>query len=136
MPVRFTDYWYRYLYNFCNTNFRILLQDYLQSCLDQIEEMVNATMNDRNISCNTQPCSNSSVASSSTSSKAAERSASTSSPSAMDKMQEHGKAGTPTDVRDIHFWLKANSTKQFYLRGQTEEYDEPSKMRERDPCKH
>lgn len=78
-------------------------RDYLQSCLDQIEEMVNATMNDRNISCNTQPCSNSSVASSSTSSKAAERSASTSSPSAMDKMQEHGKAGTPTDVRDIHF---------------------------------
>uniref|UniRef100_A0A1B6EAC8 Cyclin N-terminal domain-containing protein n=1 Tax=Clastoptera arizonana TaxID=38151 RepID=A0A1B6EAC8_9HEMI len=69
--------------------------DYLQSCLKQIEEMVTATVNSSHnpILTSSPPQAQSSVTSTMTSSEPSE------------KLVEldHNKAGTPTDVRDIHF---------------------------------
>ncbi|XP_046394508.1 G1/S-specific cyclin-D2-like [Ischnura elegans] len=65
--------------------------DYLRSCLEQIEEMVTETINSRNISIQGANGSSSMQTHSSDPNNAS------------GKVAEHEKAGTPTDVRDIHF---------------------------------
>ncbi|XP_067012388.1 G1/S-specific cyclin-D2 [Anabrus simplex] len=73
-------------------------RDYLQGCLDQIEEMVASTMQSRS---STSPSSGNGNSGNTThGGRASEHSTASGAP---DKLHEHGKAGTPTDVRDIHF---------------------------------
>ncbi|KAJ9596981.1 hypothetical protein L9F63_012011, partial [Diploptera punctata] len=76
--------------------------DYLQSCLHQIEQMVTASLNSDHVT-----CSESSENDLSSNSASAVNSRSNVDHSSLhggtEKIVEHGKAGTPTDVRDIHF---------------------------------
>ncbi|RZF41281.1 hypothetical protein LSTR_LSTR017220, partial [Laodelphax striatellus] len=68
--------------------------DILHSCLDQIEEMIVSEMREANAA---QPAS-------SAAGQAAASSAAQSKPDPpSDKTIEHSQAGTPTDVRDVHF---------------------------------
>lgn len=61
----------------------LICQDYLQTCLTQIEEMVSSALK------------TSSKIPSGDRSKVDETEKQT---------EQHNKAGTPTDIRDIHFW--------------------------------
>lgn len=65
-----------------------LFQDYLQSCLSQIEEMVTSTIN----TTSRTPSEASGGGERSVTIEQSEK-----------QTEQHGKAGTPTDVRDIHF---------------------------------
>lgn len=78
--------------------------DYLQSCLEKIEEMVSATMNSQGIvtNCESSGNGNSQNANNSPGPSTRQPEHPVGS-SGGDKMLEHGKAGTPTDVRDVHF---------------------------------
>ncbi|XP_069679168.1 G1/S-specific cyclin-D2-like [Periplaneta americana] len=76
-------------------------RDYLQGCLHQIEDMVTATMNSREVNCNGTSGNSTSGNTSLNSRSNLDHSSPLSGTS--DKMTEHGKAGTPTDVRDVHF---------------------------------
>ncbi|XP_046993551.1 G1/S-specific cyclin-D2-like [Schistocerca americana] len=77
-------------------------RDYLQVCLDQIEGMLSAVapVSDAAGACGVTTSGSNPATSNRPSADHA--TASSSSPSA-DKMHEAGKAGTPTDVWDIHF---------------------------------
>lgn len=72
------------------TRITAIEQDYLQGCLEQIEEMVS------------QVRSNSHQVINSNNSGAPQRPLGDQNTS-QDKIMEHEKAGTPTDVRDVHF---------------------------------
>nr|ATL75340.1 cyclin D-like protein [Diachasma muliebre] len=74
------------------TRITAIEQDYLQGCFEQIEEMVaqarntnhqSSTTNTMGMSAPTRPLGEQNTS--------------------QDKMMEHEKAGTPTDVRDVHF---------------------------------
>lgn len=73
-------------------SFFFLFQEYLQSCLNQIEEMVREAMSNSSGSGNSRTLeeSNNSPANSSNHFSS-------------DKLGDHNKAETPTDVRDVHF---------------------------------
>lgn len=75
--------------------FSHVFQDYLQSCLNQIEEMVASAFNSRGVAASAVELQTTN----STNSSASGRQEQT------DKLVDldHNKAGTPTDVRDIHF---------------------------------
>ncbi|XP_071453013.1 G1/S-specific cyclin-D2 [Hetaerina americana] len=66
--------------------------DYLRGCLDQIEEMVTETISNRGNGASQGMSGSNSMQSQSSDPN-----------SAAGKVAEHEKAGTPTDVRDIHF---------------------------------
>lgn len=93
-------------------------QDYLHGCLMQIEDMVTATINTRANTSSSQtgmapsnPAVTTSVnnANNNTSNVTSRQGNTTSDliqnsvSVASDKVLEHEKAGTPTDVRDVHF---------------------------------
>ncbi|XP_023701650.1 G1/S-specific cyclin-D2 [Cryptotermes secundus] len=74
-------------------------REYLQGCLHLLEDMVTATVNSRDVDCNGGSQGNgcTTVNSRSTLDHSSPLSGGT------EKIAEYGKAGTPTDVRDIHF---------------------------------
>lgn len=76
----------------------------------QIEDMVTATINAR---VQPQAVSVQKEVGSGTSRSGAQTqeivSASTMTQVASDKVMEHEKAGTPTDVRDVHFWRRSKN---------------------------
>jgi hypothetical protein len=82
-----------------NLIYYIFFQEYLQGCLHLLEDMVTATVNSREVDCNGGSQGNgcTSVNSRSTLDHSSPLSGGT------EKIAEYGKAGTPTDVRDIHF---------------------------------
>lgn len=84
-----------------NLIYNIFFQEYLQGCLHLLEDMVTATVNSQDVNCNGGLQGNgcTSVNSRSTLDHSSTLSGGT------EKIAEYGKAGTPTDVRDIHFWL-------------------------------
>ncbi|GFG34527.1 hypothetical protein Cfor_11889 [Coptotermes formosanus] len=79
-------------------------REYLQGCLHQLEDMVTATINSREVSCGGGSPENGGNAANGSGSINSRSSLDHSSMSGgVDKIAEYGKAGTPTDVRDIHF---------------------------------
>lgn len=90
-------------------------QEYLHDCLQQIEDMVTATINARagqspstsspsGVSSPGSAPSNVGVTRQNTASQTTDMLPSSgTNVAASDKIQEHEKAGTPTDVRDVHF---------------------------------
>lgn len=74
-----------------------LFQDYLQGCLEQIEEMVQA-----HVGAEVAAGSGHQVTSTSGGPSAPQRPLGDQNTS-QEKILEHEKAGTPTDVRDVHF---------------------------------
>lgn len=74
------------------------LQDYLHGCLEQIEEMISqaAHVNTDNPG-NGHPTMSTGVTS------APQRPLGDQNNTSQEKILEHEKAGTPTDVRDVHF---------------------------------
>lgn len=74
-----------------------LLQDYLQGCLEQIEEMVQA-----HVGAEVTAGSGHQVTSTGGGPSAPQRPLGDQNTS-QEKILEHEKAGTPTDVRDVHF---------------------------------
>lgn len=85
-------------FNYCINNKQIVpFQDYLQGCLEQIEEMVSqAHMGNDGAGGNGHQVTGTSV------SNAPQRPMGDEITS-QEKILEHEKAGTPTDVRDVHF---------------------------------
>lgn len=84
-------------------------QDYLHGCLMQIEDMVTATINAR-VQSQAAPVQTKEVSSGSARSGTQSQEivpAGAISSAASDKVMEHEKAGTPTDVRDVHFWRRS-----------------------------
>jgi hypothetical protein len=82
-----------------------LFQDYLQGCLHQLEDIVTATIHSPEVSCNGGSSGNGGNAANSSTSVNSRSNLDHSSPlsGGTEKIAEHGKAGTPTDVRDVHF---------------------------------
>jgi cyclin D2 len=77
-------------------------QDYLHGCLMQIEDMVTATINAR--AQTTTPAKEmTSTTPQTTTRNTSEMTQQIVPQSASEKVLEHEKAGTPTDVRDVHF---------------------------------
>ncbi|KAK0182974.1 hypothetical protein PV327_001053 [Microctonus hyperodae] len=74
------------------TRITAIEQDYLQGCYEQIEEMVSQAR-----SSNHQMSTNASDGTIAPTSLLGDQNTS------QDKIMEHEKAGTPTDVRDVHF---------------------------------
>ncbi|GLV35728.1 Cyclin D [Carabus blaptoides fortunei] len=74
-------------------------QDYLHGCLMQIEDMVTATINTRANTSASQTGMATNNPAGNTTSDLIQNSVSV----ASEKVLEHEKAGTPTDVRDVHF---------------------------------
>jgi len=80
-------------------------QEYLQGCLHRLEDMVTATINSREVSCSGGSSENGGNVANGSGSVNSRSSLdhSSSMSGEIDKIAEYGKAGTPTDVRDIHF---------------------------------
>lgn len=78
-----------------------MLQEYLHGCLMQIEDMVTATINAR--AQTTTPAKEMNSSTPQSTRMSSEMSQQIVPQSASEKVLEHEKAGTPTDVRDIHF---------------------------------
>lgn len=72
----------------------LFLQDYLQGCLEQIEEMVSQAVGADGAGGNGHQMTGSSGASQRPLGDEI---------TSQEKILEHEKAGTPTDVRDVHF---------------------------------
>lgn len=73
-----------------------LFQDYLQGCLEQIEEMVQAHVG-------AEVAAGSGHQVTSTGGPSAPQRPLGDQNTSQEKILEHEKAGTPTDVRDVHF---------------------------------
>ena len=83
--------------------FPLSSQDYLQSCLHQIEEMVTASLNSNHSKCSGDSSKNDLSANGATGVNSRSNLDHSSLHGGSEKIVEHEKAGTPTDVRDIHF---------------------------------
>ncbi|PSN48878.1 hypothetical protein C0J52_09664 [Blattella germanica] len=81
------------------TTLSIYFQDYLQGCLHQIEQMVAASLNSQHGDSSESDMSGAGASSMNSRSNLEHSSLH----GGNEKVIEHGKAGTPTDVRDIHF---------------------------------
>ncbi|CAD1480765.1 unnamed protein product, partial [Heterotrigona itama] len=78
------------------TRITAIEQDYLQGCLEQIEEMVSQAVKADSIGGNSRQVTGSSFPGVSQRPLGDEI-------TSQEKILEHEKAGTPTDVRDVHF---------------------------------
>nr|CAD7199994.1 unnamed protein product [Timema douglasi] len=74
-------------------------KDFLQSCLQKIEDMVTRTMSSRSGE-GGEGCTSSGNGGGSSGTNSRNN---LDHAAANEKVMEHGKAGTPTDVRDVHF---------------------------------
>nr|CAD7256979.1 unnamed protein product [Timema shepardi] len=74
-------------------------KDFLQSCLQKIEDMVTRTMSSRSGE-GGEGCTSSGNGGGSSGTNSRNN---LDQAAANEKVMEHGKAGTPTDVRDVHF---------------------------------
>lgn len=80
------------------TGITTIEQDYLHGCLEQIEEMISQAAHVSEV-----PGSGSAFQTSNTGAAASQRPLGDQSNTSQEKIVEHEKAGTPTDVRDVHF---------------------------------
>ncbi|KDR20365.1 G1/S-specific cyclin-D2, partial [Zootermopsis nevadensis] len=80
-------------------------REYLQGCLHLLEDMVTGTMNSLEAGCNGGSSGNGGSTINSSTGINSRSNLDHSSPlsGGTEKIMEHGKAGTPTDVRDVHF---------------------------------
>lgn len=82
------------------SQYYFFLQDYLHGCLEQIEEMISQAAHvntDNPGGGNGHPTMSTGVTS------APQRPLGDQNNTSQEKILEHEKAGTPTDVRDVHF---------------------------------
>ncbi|EZA49413.1 hypothetical protein DMN91_008878 [Ooceraea biroi] len=82
------------------TRITTIEQDYLHGCLEQIEEMISQAA--RHVLSDV-PSSGPAYQTSTTSVATTQRPLGDQSNTSQEKIMEHEKAGTPTDVRDVHF---------------------------------